>query len=322
MSITRFTTTRTERGLRSTVVIPGCLSLIIALLLVVVVGCTSTTNKTDRTASDSTLMVPKQGIATDNTIKQSGSTSAPKTIKVNEATLVLAFEQPIPEKLCNMFVPEELIATLYATQIKPDETGTLIIEDIDVGELNPATKTYMAVVKTVKEGGDKGDCILDIFAFRDTNSAHPVIAHAQYEPEYPDVEVRGVQGRKYQISDTEFALAFEWTHEQHDAQSWRNSTMLCLFRVNGDAMEPLFELCTANKSGSDLVESGGYETGSEDRATLETMKSWGKDLYSILVTRTQTHHSTAESGDRTETHKTKTLYQWDSVRYVQTNQLL
>jgi hypothetical protein len=296
------------------------------LLLGLTYGCANNPPKIASQA-DSLLTTPQTVAARTGTEVSTPTTAqTPRTIRVKEATLVLAFNKPVAAKLCNKFVPEELLATLYESQIKSDETGTLVIEDISVGALDVATNTYLAVVKTAKEDDadedGTGNCVLDIFAFRDTTSAHPVIAHTQYEPEYPDVQLGGIQGKKYQISDDEFAVAFDWTHEQRDVQSVRTSAMLCLFRINGDVLEPLFELCTSNKLSSNLVENGKYEIISDDRATLETMKTWGKDLYSILVTRRQTLQSTAEAANHAEKHTTKTLYQWDGTRYVETNQLL
>lgn len=287
-------------------------------------GCTTTAKETaDQTQSQSGNV---QASATGSTATNSSVSSAnfvPQSLRINEATVVLAFTKPQPEKICGRFIPAELITTLYANEIKPDDRSTFTITDIQVTELNAAAHTFMAVVKR-EHIGSGNDCIFDVFAFRDSTESKPVLAHTTYEPEFANAEITGVQQKKYQITDDEYALAFEWTATQLIEGKQQTTSMLCLFRVQDDMMQNIFELCTYSNVGDDVATEGGeYETALEDRASLETMKTWGKDLFSILVTRTQTRKSAAaEPVSRSETRKTKTLYQWDGMQYVQTNQLL
>jgi hypothetical protein len=100
--------------------------------------------------------------------------------------------------------------------------------------------------------------------------------------------------------------------------------MLCLFRAQNDIMQPIFEVCTATNAVKTAASESENDVITEDRATIETMKTWGKDLYSILVTRTQSRKSSGNNNinTRSETNKSKTLYQWDGMQYIQTNQLL
>lgn len=263
---------------------------------------------------------PAQG--SQSTSNTSLANIAPQTITINEATVVLAFEKTPPEKICGRFVPSDLIRTLYSNEIKPDDRSTFTVTDVQVTQLNAAAQTYMAVVKREK-AGNTDECLFDIFAFRDSTNTNPVLAHTTYEPEFADADIVGIQQKKYQITDEEYALAFEWTATQGSDEHPQTTTMLCLFRVQNDIMQPIFEVCTATNAGTNPAASE-YNTSTEDRATIETMKVWGKDLYSILVTRTQTSKREGENGvnARSETRKTKILYQWDGMQYIQTNQLL
>lgn len=287
-------------------------------------GCTTTSKEiAEQTQSQSDNV---QASATGGTASNSPVSSAgfvPQSLRINEATVVLAFTKPQPEKICGRFIPAELITTLYANKIKPDDRSTFTITDIQVTELNPSAHTFMAVIKRESMGAET-DCIFDVFAFRDSTQQKPVLAYTTYEPEFAHAEITGVQQKKYQITDDEYALAFEWTATQITEGKQQTTSMLCLFRVQDDLMQNIFELCTYSNVGDDASTEGGeYEVVLEDRASLETMKTWGKDLFSILVTRTQTRKSAAaESTSRQETRKTKTLYQWDGMQYIQTNQLL
>lgn len=288
-------------------------------------GCT--TAQKQSALADSTVSAQRaQDMAANG---QSGTDASlksivPRTLTINEATVVLAFEKQMPEKICGRFAPSDLITTLYANEIKPDDRSTFTITDVQVTQLNAAAHTYMAVVKRDKIGHDD-ECVLDIFAFRDSTNTNPVLAHTTYEPEFADVNITSVQQKKYQITDEEYALAFEWTATQTIENKEQKTTMLCLFRVQDDMMQPIFEVCTYTNVGdegnTDEIE---YEKTLEDQASIETMKTWGKDLYSLLVSRTQTRKSGSGSNtnSRTETRKTKILYQWDGMQYIQTNQLL
>ncbi len=284
-------------------------------------GCTSASKETAQ--QEPAQSQQAQSSATGGTSASNQFSSANRalqSLRINDAIVVLAFSKSQPEKICGRFLPTDLIITLYANEIKPDDKSTFTITDIQVTQLNTNAQTYMAVVK--RENGD--GCLFDVFAFRDSTQSNPVLAHTTYKPEFDNAEITSVQQKKYQITDEEYALAFEWTATQQTDGKQQTTSMLCLFRVQNEIMQNIFELCTYSNVGDDAETEGGqYETALEDRATLETMKTWGKDLYSLLVTRTQTRKgSSAEPGNRTETRKTKMLYQWDGMQYIQTNQLL
>ncbi len=284
-------------------------------------GC-STTSKQMALADSSAVRSTIQTVQNNQTANNSSfAQTAPQSITINEATVVLAFEKAVPEKICGRFVPSDLVRTLYSNEIKPDDRSIFTVTDIQVTQLNANAQTYMAVVKREKIG-NADECLFDIFAFRDSTNTNPVLAHTTYEPEFADADIVGVQQKKYQITDEEYALAFEWTATQGSDEAPQTTTMLCLFRVQNDIMMPIFEVCTATSAGN--TSASEYDAVSEDRATIETMKVWGKDLYSILVTRTQTRKNAGDNNTntRSETRKTKILYQWDGMQYIQTNQLL
>lgn len=284
-------------------------------------GCSTTSKQTalaDSSAVHSaTLTVQSNQIADNSSLAH----TPPQSITINEATVVLAFEKAVPEKICGRFVPSDLVKTLYSNEIKPDDRSIFTVTDIQVTQLNATAQTYMAVVKR-KKIGHTDECLFDIFAFRDSTTTNPVLAHTTYEPEFADANIIGVQQKKYQITDEEYALAFEWTATEGSEEVAEKTTMLCLFRVQNDIMQPIFEVCTSSSAGS--TSASEYDAITEDHSTIETMKVWGKDLYSILVTRTQTRKNEGDNtaNPRAETRKTKILYQWDGMQYIQTNQLL
>jgi hypothetical protein len=286
-------------------------------------GCSTTPKQAEQADSSAvrrTEQYAQSGQAADNS---SPASIAPQVLIINEATVVLAFEKEMPEKICERFAPDELVRMLYANEIKPDDKSTFTITDIQVTQLNASSRAYMAVVKREKIGNSE-ECLFDIFAFRDSTNTNPVLAHTTYEPEFADADIVGVQQKKYQISDEEYALSFEWTATQGSDEQPQTTTMLCLFRAQNDIMQPIFEVCTATNAVKTAASESENDVITEDRATIETMKTWGKDLYSILVTRTQSRKSSGNNNinTRSETNKSKTLYQWDGMQYIQTNQLL
>lgn len=303
------------------------LSLVSACVLVLYVstfsGCSTSPKQAAQADSSAVRGTEQSALGAQTAPDPSLATIAPQSIVINEATVVLAFAKTVPEKIYDRFVPSELVRTLYANAIKPNDRSTFTITDLQVTQLNASAQTYMAVVKREKIGS-ADECIFDIFAFRDSTTTNPVLAHTTYESEFADADIIGVQQKKYQITDEEYALAFEWTATQGTDEQSQTTTMLCLFRVQNDIMQPIFEVCTATNVGETASNQEEYDVSTEDHATIETMKTWGKDLYSILVTRTQTRKSGSEksANNRSETHKTKILYQWDGMQYIQTNQLL
>ena len=289
--------------------------------VLLVVGCSDTPKQTAEAQQDSvqgtqSITVGQYSAMADAAMVRSSSAT---TFKIYDATVVIALAKPLPAKLCGRFAIDELVRTLYTPTLKPDETTTLTIGDIVVEALDTAAHTYIAIVKTATNADD---CVIDVFTFREGNE-QPVISHVAYNPDFDDIELGAAHSHTYRITDTEFAVGFEWSAKQTDAQHTQQTTMLSLFRVQGEVMLPIFELCTYNKASNNAVSTSEYESQTEDKATLETMNTWGKDLYSILVTRTITRKSTIEtSGRSTESKRTKTLYQWDGERYIETNQLL
>jgi hypothetical protein len=284
-------------------------------------GCSKSSEQTAQTQQDSLQRQQPTAIGQaplavgEVLVRPSGST----TFRIYDATIIISLTKPLPTKLCGKFDIDELVRTLYTPTLKPDETTTLTISDILVEPFDTAAHTYMAVVKTAINANE---CMIDVFTFREGNE-QPVISHVAYDPDFDDIELGAAHSHTYRITDTEFALAFEWSASQTDAQHTQQTKMLSLFRVQGDAMLPIFELCIYNKSSNNAVSTNEYESQTEDKATLETMNTWGKDLYSILVTRTITRKNTFEaSKNSAESKRTKTLYQWDGERYIETNQLL
>ncbi len=297
------------------------LHLFVFGVLCACVGCSKTSEQTAQTQQDSLQRTQPtaMGQSPSSVSEVIAPPSSTTTFKIYDATVVIAPAKPLPTKLCGKFAVDELVRTLYTPTLKPDETTTLTIGDIVVEALDTAAHTYMAIVKTATNADD---CVIDVFTFREGN-AQPVIAHVAYNPDFDDIELGTAHSHTYRITDTEFAVGFEWSAKQTDAQHTQQTTMLSLFRVQGDVMLPIFEVCTYNKASNNAVSAGEYESQSEDKATLETMNTWGKDLYSILVTRTITRKSNIEiSGRANESKRTKTLYQWDGERYIETNQLL
>ena len=242
------------------------------------------------------------------------------TLHINEATITLALgearadkKQPAEEK----FSVPELLRTLYARAIKPDDRASYIVSDVRLAALNTQARTYMAVVKRSTAGGAQR--VFDVFAFRDSDSSNPVLAFTTYTPDVENANIAGVQQQKYQITDSEYALAFEWKAEFQGEKT----QMLCLFRADAKAgtLELIFELCAYTNVVDNELSESEYAKNGEERASVETVKTWGKDLYSILVTRLETRYPTSPNAGAV-TRKTKMLYQWDGARYVLTNQLL
>ncbi|TAE29081.1 MAG: hypothetical protein EAZ92_07055 [Candidatus Kapaibacterium sp.] len=293
-------------------------------------SCSDTQKQTAQTEQQSVTTqtnTPQDGAAsTTNAIAETKTNAASNTLTIYEATVIIAPKKPFPEKFCGKFPVQELVRTLYTQHLKPDASSTLTIKDMLVEPLgNEATPNespkYIAIVKTVGGENNDGNCSLDIFTFREGN-VQPVIAHLSYNPDFEDVDLKSVTNQKYRIAENEFALAVEWKVNQSDAQHTQQSTMLSLFRIHHDTMIPLFELATSNIIKNNAVGSEEFENITDDTATLETMNTWGKELYSLLVARTVTRKSTLEGDKQAETQRTKTLYQWDGERYVETNQLL
>ncbi len=285
-------------------------------------GCTTTSKETAKADSTSVQIAPNTSSGgTTTSISTPSDNPNSERLTINEATVVLALTKPATEKICGRFAPADLVTMLYANEIKPDDQSTFTITDIQVTQLNASSQTYMAVIKR-KKLGSESECVFDVFAFRDSTRSNPVLAHTTYEPDFDDAEITGVQQKKYQITDEEYALAFEWKASQMTDGREQKTTMLCLFRAHEGMMQPLFEVCTYTNAANQNDDASNAST--EDRATLETVKTWGKDLYSILITRTQARKASSggDSEQRTESRKTKILYQWDGMQFVQTNQLL
>ncbi|MCS6808189.1 MAG: hypothetical protein RML40_06175 [Bacteroidota bacterium] len=257
--------------------------------------------------------------------------SFPRTLTINEATIILEPSRTLTEPLYGRFAVSELIALLYAKALKPDDKTTITIIDIHIAPLHTTTdqNAFIAVIQRKATQSRSQAYVFDIFVFRDSTNQSPVLAYTSYEPEFSYVQITGVQRQQYRITDTEYALALEWTTQYNADDKQHTASMLCLFRIQSDIIRHIFEVCTytnitermATHANENSAESS-YVATLQERATLETIKTWGKDLYSILVTRTQTRTHTAEIGNRSETHKTKVLYQWDGMQYIQTNQLL
>jgi hypothetical protein len=283
-------------------------------------GCTDTAKQTAQNTpqTEATTVIPASQGQDNSSVANTNSAAVSNTLKIYDATVVLALTQQFPEKFCDKFPVQDLVRTLYTTHLKPDDTSTLTISGMLVEPIGTEPQTYLAVVKTAHSSDA---CTIDVFTFREGNE-QPVIAHLSYNPDFDEIDLKSVQNKKYRITDTEFAIAFEWNGYQTDAQRNQRTTMLSLFRVQNGIMQPIFELCTSNTAQNNAVSSDEYETLTEDKASMETVNTWGKELYSILVTRTVSRKSTIETGSRNETKRTKTLYQWDGERYVETNQLL
>ncbi len=290
-------------------------------------SCSDTQKQTNETAQQSTTTqtnTTNDGVANANTSTETQTAS--NTLTIYDATIIIAPKTALPEKFCGKFTVQELVRTLYTQHLKPDAHSTLTIKDMLVEPIDNAASSgkareYIAVVKTIGGDNNDGNCSLDIFTFREGN-AQPVITHISYNPDFDDVDLKSVEYNKYRIAENEFALAVEWKVNQSDAQHKQQSTMLSLFRVQNDTMSPLFELATSNIIKNNPVGGEEFENITEDTAALETMNTWGKELYSLLVTRTVARKSNLEGDKQSETKRTKTLYQWDGERYVETNQLL
>lgn len=296
-------------------------SFVSVIVLVSAFGCSEAPKQTAQTTAETPSQTQAAPSSGQNGVAQaSANNDAPSnTLRIYDATVLIAPKQQFPDKFCGKFPVHDLVRTLYTAHLKPDATSTVTVSEMLVEPLDTAQHTYIAVVKASNE---QGNTSLDIFTFREGN-AQPVIAHYSYTPDFDDISLKAAYNRKFRISDTEFALAFEWNAKEADDRQTQQTTMLSLFRLRNDQMQPLFELCTSSKIGNNAVGTEEYETLTEDTSSLETMNTWGKELYSILVTRTVSRKSTMETGNRgTETKRTKTLYQWDGERYVETNQLL
>lgn len=242
------------------------------------------------------------------------------TLHINEATVTLALgEAPAGKRQLaeEKFSVPELLRTLYARAIKPDDRVSYIVSDVRIAALNTQARTYMAVVKRSVAG--EAQPVFDVFAFQDVDSANPVLAFTTYTPDFTNADIAGVQQKKYQITDNEYALAFEWKTDHQGEKT----QMLCLFRADAKAatLELIFELCVYTNVLDNELSASEYAKQGEESASIETVKTWGKDLYSILVTRVQTRYQNFPNA-KPVTRKTKMLYQWDGARYVLTNQLL
>lgn len=285
-----------------------------------VVGCSDTQKQT---AQETIQNIPESSaqLATEQSPAAQQIPNEQNTLnsfKIYDATIVVSPQKAFPEKILGKFIPNELLRTLYTSELKPDETSTLTVRDMLVEPLDTEQGTFVAIVKTATKNDN---CILDVFTFREGNE-QPVVAHVAYNPDFDDIDLKAAYNKKFRISDTEYAIAFEWNASQADAQNTQRTTMLSLFRLQNDIMKPIFELCVDNKISNNAVNADEFEAITEDKATLETVNTWGKELYSILVTRTASRKSALETNSVGETKHTKILYQWDGERYVETNQLL
>jgi len=271
---------------------------------------------------------------------EASSASVPalnKRVVVNESTLILRLSRQFPERIVGSMSMEELIRSLYATQMRLDERDTLVISDVQIVPLHSSNASTLYVALAVSQrlpSGGRADASntqkrIDVFLFHDTTSAKFVLGYTTVEPEYEDFSLENPSAHLYQITRSgEYALSFEVVSAlpPPHAEAVR---MLYLYRVHEDiarakhtkqsakqALEPLFEYCTAMKTGESPRPDGSFEIQITDTASISTRWTWNKELYSLVIIKTEMRKGDVDAGaGTTRSRKYRLYYDWNNGKY-------
>ncbi len=90
--------------------------------------------------------------ATGATASSSASVTAlNKRVVVNESTLILQLSRHVPERVVGSMSMEELIRSLYATQMRLDKRDTLVISDVQIVPLQTSNASNLYVALAVSQ---------------------------------------------------------------------------------------------------------------------------------------------------------------------------
>ncbi len=272
-----------------------------------------------------------QNAADSSALGQAATPRLNKAVRVNEAIVLMRLSKALPEKIVGNSSVEDVVRSLYATKFRPDVYDTLTITEFTVVSVKSKSNTYLAVAKVlnINTVGEEEETV-DVFVFKDTTAANPVLGYASLMPEDEDFTIENVSATTYQIThDGDYAISFECMAST-DELNQESTRMLYLYRLraqggtsgtsatNNGGLEQIFEFSTLNKTGESPNAQGIYEVQITDTAAIATQWKWNKELYSLVITKTQVRKGDVDAGSRTtRTAKSRIHFEWDGTKYVE-----
>lgn len=295
----------------------------------------------DANKSQSGVFTQSQSVSSSSATASSSAAALKisKTIRVNEATLLIRLSRVYPATVVGSSSVEDVLQTLYSTRFGANVYDTVTVTDVHIVAVKGKPKTYMAVVKTLGEGKDAVEQKIDIFAFRDT-TAKFLLGYASLEPEYDEFELQNVSASTYQIThDGDYALSFEYAASSQGRNEERVKMLYFYHLQMGNSaipssatpssatpssaapskLEQLFEYCIYNKTGESPDASGVYQVQVIEEATLTTQWKWNRPFYSVVVIKTDTRIGDVAAGARsTQGVKSRIYLDWEGTGYAET----
>jgi hypothetical protein len=282
-------------------------------------------NATQSGAAQTSSMASGNSASTNSSSPTTSTTALSKTIQVNESTLLIRLSHAYPEHVAGALSVEDVIRSLYTTQIRSGSYDTLTVLDLHIVALKSRPNTFVAVTKTLGEGRDAVEQKIDVFAFQNSGTGKFLLGHTSLEPETDDFSIENLSASAFQLTQAgEYAVSFEYDGRTQGVNAER-TRMLYFYRLRDEqqrGLEQVLEMCVFNKSESapDLAGSGTSSSSIEitQNSTVSTQYKWGKDLYSIVVVKSESRKNDVAAGGRgTQTVKTRIYLDWDDGKYAE-----